>query len=134
MPTKRKPKLEITPEILQRVETYAGLGLSQDDIGLILDITGRSIRNYKQIMPELDSAYKKGQAVHKSRVTSKLWEQINANNLTAIIFYLKTKCGWRETATVEVEDKRAETKEKNKFKNLSTDELQTLKALMKKAE
>jgi len=35
-------------------------------------------------------------------VESKLMKQIDKDNLTAIIFYLKTQCGWAETSRTEI--------------------------------
>lgn len=47
--------------------------------------------------PEVEVRYKKGFARSIEFSATKLQEKIKAGNLSAIIFHLKTKGGWRET-------------------------------------
>ena len=37
-------------------------------------------------------------------MTGQLLKQINLGNMTGIIFYLKSKAGWKETSVVEFKD------------------------------
>ncbi len=49
-------------------------------------------------------AYRKGKITGVVKVAQLLWQQIEAENLTAIIFFLKTRGGWSERPLVESED------------------------------
>ncbi len=51
--------------------------------------------------PLIASAYKKGQALGVEYVTGKLFALIRKGNVAAIIFYLKTRAGWREKIDFE---------------------------------
>jgi hypothetical protein len=47
----------------------------------------------------------RGRSLARTRAKQKLSELIDAGNLGAIAFYLKTQAGWRETSAVEVSGK-----------------------------
>ncbi len=46
---------------------------------------------------------KRGEALGIGAVASKLMDQINEGNTTAMIFYLKSRAGWRESSEIRVE-------------------------------
>lgn len=89
-------KILLSPEQLKQLETMAGRGLTLDDCAAVLNISPRTLDRRLSDDEEVKEAYKRGRAIAKDAVTSKLFDQINDGNLTAIIFYLKTQCGWRE--------------------------------------
>lgn len=99
---KRKNKLEVTDYIIKQVETMAGLGLSSEQISLILGINERTLRQYKTDMPLLDTAYKKGKAIGVKRATEYLFDLMEKRDRTSIIFFLKTQGRWRETDRLEI--------------------------------
>ena len=51
--------------------------------------------------PEVLERYKRGQAKAIGSVAQNLLMQAREGNLTAAIFYLKTRAGWRETQVVD---------------------------------
>ena len=51
--------------------------------------------------PEVLERYKRGQAKAIGSVAQSLLMQAREGNLTAAIFYLKTRAGWRETQVVD---------------------------------
>ena len=51
--------------------------------------------------PEVLERYKKGQTKAIGSVAQSLLTQAREGNLTAAIFYLKTRAGWRETQVVD---------------------------------
>lgn len=57
-------------------------------------------------------AYRKGKIRGVYKVAKLLWQQIEAGNVTAIIFFLKTRGGWSERPLVETGDNAP------KFKNI----------------
>jgi len=56
-------------------------------------------------------AYKKGKVRGLCKVTELLWQQMEAGNVTAIIFFLKTRGGWSERPFVETGDNALKFKE-----------------------
>ena len=57
-------------------------------------------------------AYRKGKIRGICKVALLLWEQMEAGNVTALIFFLKTRGGWSERPIAETEDNA------HKFKNI----------------
>jgi len=73
--------------------------LSLEEIATQFDIGLRTLEKIKERQPEVGAAYKRGVAGFKSRAVTKLSQYINnpdlnQTNLTATIFYLKTKGGF----------------------------------------
>lgn len=97
----RPSKLKIDDKLLHQVEAMAGLGLTLEDISLILDISDRALRTHRLNDEKLSSAYKRGRAQGKMAATDSLRQLIRARNLGAICFYLKTQHRWTETERIE---------------------------------
>lgn len=95
---KTKPRIEID---LKKVEALAERGLSQQQIADALGISERTLRSRKQESAEFAEAIKRGQAKGIGHVANKLMESVNAGNVTAAIFYLKAKAGWRDQPAEE---------------------------------
>jgi transposase len=97
----RKP-IEID---LKQVEALAGSGLTEAQIAEALGIGYRTLETRKHDYSEFSQAIKKGKAKGIAHVTNKLMEQVNEGNTTAILFYLKCRADWKETAVHEFGDK-----------------------------
>jgi Glu-tRNA(Gln) amidotransferase subunit E-like FAD-binding protein len=86
---------EPTPEQVYSVELMASIGLPQDAIAEALQITAKTLRKH----------FKHQLATGKTRTIAKvadaLVRQALAGNITAMIFFLKTQAGWKETQKVE---------------------------------
>jgi hypothetical protein len=91
----------LNPDFLAQVRKLAGLGLSKTQIycyyGYVSDAWDELIKQY----PEIMIAMRQGRAQYGERVTSKLFDQIEKNNLKAIMFYLEMRCGWRKDLFVD---------------------------------
>lgn len=87
------------PQLLQRIEDLAALGLNQEQIvcrlGIVFNQTISEI-------PELVKAIKKGQARGIEIAASNLRSRVLEGEVSACTFYLKAKAGWSEK-TVEKE-------------------------------
>ena len=96
---KYRHKEDLTDEDLDKIKEYSSLGMRQEEIARLLNIAGSTFKYWlgDPDMPELKEALETGRANAKVIVTTKLFQQINEGNIVAIIFYLKTQCGWRET-------------------------------------
>ena len=87
---------------LERVQELASRGLTLEQIAVALGISPRTLYNRRRKFAEVADAIKKGRALGVAAVASKLWEAAMAGNITAIIFYLKTRGGWSEKAQIDV--------------------------------
>ena len=90
-----KRNLEHNEKIAQQVEKLAALGLTQEDIGTVLDFSQDTL------MRRYEVAWKKGKAKAKAAVANKLYEKAMSGDGASIFFYLKTQAGWRETQHVD---------------------------------
>ena len=88
-------KRSLTKADLIMVRRMAALGMTQDQIAYILaDMKGRAFRKWLTELPELAEAYKTGCAEGTRTVASMLMDKVNEGNLSAIVFWLKTKGGF----------------------------------------
>lgn len=90
-------KIILSPDQIETVELCAGRGLTLDDIAAILKISPKTLDRRLSDDEAVREAYDRGRASAKKFVVDKLFEQIEKGKMSAIIFYLKTQCGWRET-------------------------------------
>jgi hypothetical protein len=84
-----------TPDY-EQVEKLSSV-LSQDQMADYFGIAASTFRRYMRGDDDLTIAYKKGRAKALSGVGASLLQKARGGNLTAMIFYLKTQGGWRET-------------------------------------
>lgn len=94
-----KPKIEID---LAKVEALAANGLSQQQIADSLGISERTLRNRKKESASFAEAIRRGKNKGIAYVTNALFNKIKKGNVTAMIFYLKTQAGWKETQVNQV--------------------------------
>lgn len=100
-----KPKIELD---LEKVEEYAGLGLTREEIALSLGVSYSTLNRRIKESDEVDAAMKRGRAKANIRVGNALMKAIEGGNVTAIIFYLKARAGWTEKQQIEAEIKSKE--------------------------
>ncbi len=94
----RKP-IEID---LRKVEEYAQVCDSEEEIALALGVSYGTFQNRKRDSSEFCEAVKKGRAKANIFVGGKLMEKIKNGDTASIIFYLKTRAGWKETSRTEL--------------------------------
>lgn len=96
--TRRKGpiKYEPTDQDRRTVEMMCGVGMDQNQICLVLDITVPTL--HKHYRKELDTAYTRVQ----TRMRAKLIAKADAGDTACLIFYNKTH-GWSEKLVVEGE-------------------------------
>jgi DNA-binding XRE family transcriptional regulator len=93
-----KPKIQID---LKQVESLAANGLTDEQIASALGISRTTLANRKRENEQFVQAIKRGKAKGIALVTNKLMESIKGGNMTAMIFFLKTQAGWKETNVQE---------------------------------
>ncbi len=79
----------------ERVRYLAGVGLPQDDIAKIIGCAPKTLR--KRCRDDLD----RGVAEANATVSGYLFASAKAGNVTAQIFWLKTRAHWREKTAPE---------------------------------
>ena len=91
-----KPKFEATDERRQVVEAMTGGGTTQAELARIFDIDEKTLR--KHFREELDGGVTRANAA----VAGGLFHNAVVKlNVTAQIFWLKTRAGWKETQVFE---------------------------------
>ena len=78
--------------VREKVRHLAGVGVRQDDIARIVGCAPKTLR--KQCRDDLD----RGVAEANAMVSGYLFAAAKAGNVTAQIFWLKTRARWREGA------------------------------------
>jgi len=90
-----RPKTELTEEQIAQVEQLAAL-LNQEQLCDFLGIPARTFRAICQRDERVSAAYKKGAAQAVGSVAQSLIRRAREGNVTAQIFFLKTRGGWKE--------------------------------------
>ena len=85
-----------TAENLAKVETLAEQGMTQEQIAPCIGIGVSTLYEKINKYPELLEALKKGKEKGIARVTEALLKNVEKGNVTAQIFYLKCRAGWKE--------------------------------------
>ena len=83
----------------RQVEAMAGYGVPEKDIAGVIGVDAKTLR--KHYRPELDHGHVKANA----RVAENLYRRATGEGREAVvaaIFWLKTRAGWKETATHEI--------------------------------
>ena len=87
----RKPFV-VNETVREKVRHLAGVGVRQDDIARIIGCTAKTLR--KQCRDDLDRGVAEANAI----VSGSLFTAAKGGNVTAQIFWLKTRAQWRERA------------------------------------
>ena len=89
---------------LDKVEQYAALGLIEEEIAMLLDISLRTLAVYKD-KPEFLHAIKRGKLHADSTVVKRLFDKTKAGDTTAMIFWLKNRRSshWRDKQDHHIE-------------------------------
>ena len=94
-------------ESLEKVESLAARGLSEEQIARCLGIHPDTLSHKKKEYEQLDRAIKDGKAKGVANVTAALLKNVQNGNVTAQIFYLKCQAKWREAKEELTDEKRS---------------------------
>ena len=91
-----------TPDLATRrqVEAMAGYGVPEADIGGVIGVDPKTLRRHYR------DELKHGHVKANARVAESLYRKATsegAQSVTAAIFWLKTRAGWKETIVQETE-------------------------------
>lgn len=96
---------------IAQVEALANY-LSIEQVAGYLNLSASDFLDLQKKDERVLRAYRKGKIRGVCKVALLLWEQMEAGNVTALIFFLKTRGGWSERPFAETEDNA------HKFKNI----------------
>ena len=100
--TTRRGGRQKTQIDLEKVEQLAAQGLTEEQICHCLGFTARTLYTHKRENSEISEAIKRGRSKGIAFVSNKLFDQCKDGNITAIIFFLKARAGWRDRDAVEI--------------------------------
>jgi len=89
------PTFKPTDEQRLRIEQGAAIGIPQEDMAKLLGIDAKTLR--KHFREELDNGSTKANMV----VGGALFNKAKGGDTSALIFWAKTRMGWKETNTTE---------------------------------
>ena len=95
-PKRTKPPHEPTAETKQLVQLHATIGTPQEDIARVLGIDPKTLRKYYR--DELDLA----SATANATIGGALFNKAKGGDTAAMIFWMKTRAGWREKQELDL--------------------------------
>lgn len=98
----KQPRIQID---LKKVEEYAQICDNEEEIALALGISYTTLQRRKKDYEDFGDAIKRGKAKANVFVGGKLMQKIKEGDTASTIFYLKTRCGWKETQKIEADVK-----------------------------
>ena len=87
---------------LEKIEHFAALGLTREQVCHNLGFTSRTWQNHNK-NGSLEEAYIRGKSKGIAVIANALFEKAKKGNTTAQIFFLKCN-GWKEESSVEVKN------------------------------
>jgi len=90
-----RPVFEPTAEQRRLVKALAAVGVSQNDIALVVEIDAKTLR--KHFRTELDLGAIEANAKVAQALFKRATEEKGAAGVQAAIFWLKVRAGWRDT-------------------------------------
>ena len=112
---KGRPRFHATASQRQTVEAMAGCGIPETDISLVMGVAPKTLR--KHFRSELDTGHIKANA----KIAGNLYRIATGNGreaVTAAIFWLKTRSGWKEPVPERVYPLGKKEIQSNAWKNI----------------
>ena len=86
-----RPPYKVTPELLQKIETLAAQGLTQEQICGCIGWSVETMCKKKKVFTELSDAIKRGRDKGLAVISNALFDKAKGGDTTAQIFYLKNR-------------------------------------------
>ena len=103
-----RPRKTLTKEQIAQVEKLAAL-LTTDQLADFFGMGRTTFYDLMLVDTKLAKMYAKGRAKAISEVSKNLVQKAMEGNSAAIMFYLRTQAGWKETTVVQQENKEVKT-------------------------
>ncbi len=101
-----RPPVKLSDEQIIQVESL-GAVLSIEQIADYFGISKPTFYAIMERQPDVSLRYKRGKAKAIGAVSKGLLEKARSGDNAAMIFYLKTQAGWKETTHIQQETKEA---------------------------
>ena len=85
-----------TAEHRRQVEVLAGFGLPQHQIAILVECDPKTLRKH------FETELSVGDAKATAKIAQTLFNKAAAGDTACMIFWMKVRAGWRETARVEL--------------------------------
>ena len=88
---------------LEKVEVIASMGLTDEEIAIILEISPRTLNYWKKSNPDFLQSLKRGKLKADFQITQSLYHKAKGGDTTAQIFWLKNRRPdlWRDRKYIE---------------------------------
>ena len=103
-----RPATKLDTEQMAQVEAL-GAVLSIEQIADYFGISKPTFYEIMERQPEVSLRYKRGKAKAIGSVSQGLLKKARDGDNAAMIFYLKTQAGWKETTVIQSENKEVKT-------------------------
>ncbi|MGC8710972.1 MAG: hypothetical protein ACP5RH_01135 [Leptodesmis sp.] len=98
-----RKKIQLSERDLEQIEVMAGFGLQEDRIARVIGISPKTLQRRKKEMELLQEAIERGRAKAEVAIGRSLYNlAVVDQNISAIIWYEKTRCGRSERSQIEV--------------------------------
>jgi hypothetical protein len=95
---KRKPPFKFD---LEQIESLSARGMTKQQIADYLGCHIDTIMDHQKKNPAMLKAFQVGLAKAVAAAGGRLMKHISDGNVTALIFFLKCRAGWKETTVIE---------------------------------
>ena len=88
---------------LEKVEVIASMGLTDEEIAIILEISPRTLNYWKKSNPDFLQSLKRGKLKADFQITQSLYHKAKGGDTTAQIFWLKNRRPdlWRDRQQID---------------------------------
>ena len=96
-----RPRKTLPANGLDVIRSLASNGVNEVAIAAALGLDFRTWRRIREEDPETKAAWQEARALEENRLAGKLFEEAMTGNVTAAIFLLKGRHGWRDIGPAE---------------------------------
>lgn len=90
-----RPRIERNEKTAEQVQKLVGYGLTMDAVASVIGMGRTTMKRLYR--PEIDT----GESLVNASVAEKLYQRCMSGDTTSLIFWAKTRMGWRETQRVD---------------------------------
>jgi hypothetical protein len=98
-----RPAWMPTPDAIEKVEGYAALGLTKEQIASCLGISYQTLNEKTKEYTEFADAIKRGLDKGIARMANLLIKHAEAGSIPSVIFFLKARAKWSDQNLEEVD-------------------------------
>lgn len=127
-----RPKESVDDKVdMQQVEHLAGLGLTDQEIGMVLGVSQPTVSQWRKRSPEFTNVINKGRTRAMVPIVGRMYQDAMNGNTTAQIFILKNRMPDRWKDVWNVRGKVSEEQFID-LKKLTVEELRNLRNIVQK--